>query len=119
MAVRRRRILIAQVHDLLIDALVESKKSELAARFVHLLRDAPAPIVQPTVQLADFLLIVDSLQRRSGDRPVKRACGCNAVRYPKKLAKRNNAMPAPTGPSPGTGVSSTAASAPSVEPIVR
>src|SRR5215472_5848677 len=57
--------LISDLDDPLICALIEAREGQFAAGFVHLLRDAAAQVVKPTVELAHLRLIINSLQRRS------------------------------------------------------
>jgi hypothetical protein len=50
------------------------RKSQFTARFVDLLGDAAPQVVQPAVELANLLLVVDSLQRRGGNRTIESTC---------------------------------------------
>src|SRR5579872_1685292 len=76
----------AQFHDPLIRALVEAVKGQLAARFVHLLRDASPQIVQSTVKLADLLLIIHSLQSRRGHGLIQHS---RSIEYVRDLLTEN------------------------------
>ena len=73
--------LIRMIDDGLKSSRIEARECQFAARFLHLLRDATAKIVQLPVELVDLLLVVHTLQCRGGDRAVECASALQNIRY--------------------------------------
>src|SRR5580704_12077011 len=63
--------LVSLVHKRLVSSLIESRKSQLALRFIQLLGNTAAQVVQLPVKLANLLLVVDSLQGSRSDRTIE------------------------------------------------
>src|ERR1022692_4039176 len=74
--------LIRMIDDGLKSSRIEARECQFAARFLHLLRDATAKIVQLPVELVDLLLVVHTLLCRGGNCAVECASTLQNIRYP-------------------------------------